>query len=151
MIGRLYRIDGGGKFYIGSTTQELKKRLKNHRSKSKETHRQLTPLYLHFNNIGWAAATITLIEEIEILNRVELLGMEDILVRNSLNDPNCLNKTCVIVTPEQKREQDREYGKIRRESQKERERERVRIWRQNNPEKWREQTKRYRLKKQASS
>jgi Uri superfamily endonuclease len=151
MIGRLYRIDGGGKFYIGSTTQELKKRLKNHRSKSKESRRQITPLYQHFNIIGWASATITLIEEVEILNRLELLGMEDKLVRNSLNDPNCLNKTCVIVTPEQKREHDREYGKIRRESQKERERERVRIWRQNNPDKWKEQTKRYRLKKQASS
>jgi hypothetical protein len=151
MIGRLYRIDGGGKFYIGSTTQELKKRLKNHRSKSKENHRKTTPLYEHFNTIGWVTATITLIKEVVILNRLELLGIEDILVRNSLNDPNCLNKICVIVTPEQKREQDREYGKIRRESQKERERERVRIWRQNNPEKWREQTKRYRLKKQASS
>jgi len=108
-------------------------------------------LYEHFNTIGWVTATITLIKEVVILNRLELLGIEDILVRNSLNDPNCLNKICVIVTPEQKREQDREYGKIRRESQKERERERVRIWRQNNPEKWREQTKRYRLKKQASS
>ena len=148
MIGRLYRIDGGGKFYIGSTTQELKKRLKNHRSKSKENHRKTTPLYEHFNTIGWSYAIITLIEEVEVFDRHELLGMEDILVRNSLNDPNCLNKTCVIVTPEQKREQDREYGKIRRENQKEREKERLRLWRQNNPEKWREQTKRYRLKKQ---
>lgn len=151
MIGRLYRIDGGGKFYIGSTIQELKKRLKNHRSKSKESHRQTTPLYEHFNTIGWVNALITLIEEIEILDRRELLEREDVIVRRSLKDPNCLNKTCVIVTQEQKREQDRAYGQSRRESRKEIEKERVRTWRQNNPDKWREQTKRYRLKRQERS
>jgi hypothetical protein len=148
MIGRLYRIDGGGKFYIGSTTQELKKRLKNHRSKSKENHRKSTPLYEHFNTIGWAAAVITLIEELEVLDRRELLKMEDIIVRKSLTDPTCLNKVCVVFTPEQKREKDKVYGKTRRELKKEGERERVKLWRQNNPDKWKEQTKRYRLKKQ---
>jgi predicted GIY-YIG superfamily endonuclease len=45
MIGRIYKISGGGKFYIGSTTQTLYKRFKNHRSKSKEEKRKNTPLY----------------------------------------------------------------------------------------------------------
>ena len=135
MIGRLYRIEGGGKFYIGSTTQELKKRLKNHRSKSKEPHRKTTPLYEHFNRIGWNNATIT------------LLKREDDLVRENLSDENCLNKTCVIVTSDQKKEYDKIYGAIRRSKNKESERERVKQWRIANPEKWREQTARYRQRK----
>jgi len=147
MIGRIYRIEGGGKFYIGSTTQELKKRLKNHRSKSKEKHRKTTPLYEHFNKIGWNNATITLISELEVDNRNDLLKKEDELVRENLSDENCLNKFCVTVTPEQKKEHDKIYGAIRRSKNKESERERVKQWRIANPEKWREQTARYRQRK----
>lgn len=147
MIGRLYRIEGGGKFYIGSTTQELKKRLKNHRSKSNEQHRKTTPLYEHFNRIGWKNATITLLSEIEVENRDELLKKEDDLVRENLSDENCLNKMCVVVTSDQKKEYDKIYGAIRRSKNKESERERVKQWRIANPEKWREQTARYRQRK----
>jgi predicted GIY-YIG superfamily endonuclease len=146
MIGRLYRIDGGGKFYIGSTTQDLKKRLKNHRSKSKEENRKTTPLYTHFNNIGWEHAVITTIRVVIITEKKQLLEEEDVLVRQCIINENCLNQIPVIVTREQRRENNRIYRAARRLETGSEDRERVKQWRIDNPEKWREQTARYRQK-----
>jgi Uri superfamily endonuclease len=149
MIGRLYRIEGGGKFYIGSTTQDLKKRLKNHRSKSQESHRKTTPLYDHFNKIGWNLAVITLVAELDVADRGELLLQEDQLIRQHMTDEKCLNKCHVKITPEERKERDKLCGIKRRLEKKEEDRERIKTWRALNPEKWREQTARYRKKKAA--
>jgi Uri superfamily endonuclease len=149
MIGRLYRIEGGGKFYIGSTTQDLKKRLKNHRSKSQESHRKTTPLYDHFNKIGWNLAVITLVAELDVADRGELLLQEDQLIRQHMTDEKCLNKCHVTITPEERKQKDKLCGIKRRSEKKEEDRERIKTWRALNPEKWREQTARYRKKKAA--
>ena len=147
MIGRIYKIDGGGKFYIGSTTQDLKTRLKNHRSKSKEISRQNTPLYIHFNLIGWEHASISVIHELEIADRVQLGLKEDEVIRENLHDERCLNKARVSITNEERKVRDSLYGKKRREKCKHEEKERVKTWRMLNPEKWKEQTRRYRQRK----
>ena len=147
MIGRIYRIDGGDKFYIGSTTQGLKIRLKNHRSKSKEISRQNTPLYSHFNMIGWEHALISIVQEFEVTDRKQLSLKEDEVVREHINDEKCLNKSRVNVTSDERKARDIAYGKKRREANKESEKERVKQWRLLNPDKWSEQSRRYRERK----
>lgn len=147
MIGRIYRLDGGGKFYIGSTTCDLKYRLKKHRSKSNENIAKNRQIYLHFKEVGWNNVTVSIIEEFEVNSRRDLLTKECEYIKNYLDDNTCLNKIRSIITPEEKKERDRKYGKIRREKNPEYERNRLKEWRKNNPEKWKEQYTRYNQKK----
>ena len=154
MIGRIYRIESNlddGKFYIGSTTQSLAMRLKNHRSKSKDPLRQKTPLYRHFNTIGWEHASIILLYEIEDTTKEVILDHEKEYIQASLADDKCLNKATPLITEEEKKEKDRQYGAKWREENKERDAERVRKWRAENPEKRKAQTARYRAKTKDAS
>ena len=150
MIGRIYKLEGGDKFYIGSTTQDIKKRFKNHKSKSKEPHRLNTPLYKWFNEIGWENITVTIIEEFNA-EKQEILKREDELIRLHIDNENCLNCNKVKITKDEKKESDKIYGKKRRQENPEYERLRLKEWRKNNPDKVREQTKRHNLKKSISS
>ena len=144
MKGLVYRFQcrQTGKFYIGSTTQDIKKRLKNHKSKAKEEHRKNTPLYSHVNLVGWNSIDVIIVFEEEFVSRTQLLQLEKDEIMKHLNDANCLNNNRPIRTSEEKKEQDKEYGKQRRIEQKEKERERVRKWRLDNPEKYAEQKRR---------
>jgi len=144
MIGRLYKIQStlDNSFYIGSTRQSLTMRLKNHRSKSKDPIRQNTPLYIYFNRVGWTHAQIELLAELENITDTELLGIEKAEITGALTDPNCLNKATPLRTPEDKKERDKEYGKVRREMKGDEERARVKKWRIDNPEKYAEQCRR---------
>lgn len=149
MIGRIYRIECNlnGKFYVGSTTQTLAKRLKNHRSKSKEECRKKTPLYACFNECGWDHASIRLISEHNDISNEQLLAIEKEEIIKCMDDPMCLNKSRPQRTPEELKTRSREYGRTHRENNKDKDRERVSQWRLMNPDKWKEQTKRYREKK----
>jgi hypothetical protein len=147
MIGRIYKIQGNDKFYIGSTTCDLKYRLKKHRSKSKEEVSINNPLYKYFRVIGWENASITLIKEVQINTKKELLEIEKSEILQVKHDLNCLNSNMPILTLEEKKKRDSEYSKLRRQANPERERERLQKWRKENPEKRREQTKREREKK----
>jgi hypothetical protein len=144
MIGRLYKISStvDESFYIGSTRQSLAMRLKNHRSKSKDPVRQKTPLYVYFNRVGWAHARIELLAEVDIITDLDLLGMEKAEISGVLTDPHCLNKATPLRTPEDKKQRDKEYGKLRRTTKGGDERARVKQWRLDNPEKYAEQCRR---------
>ena len=48
MLASIYRLEGSGKFYIGSTTLPLKKRLNKHKSKSKEDISKIDPYMFTF-------------------------------------------------------------------------------------------------------
>jgi len=150
MIGRIYRIESDidKRFYIGSTTQTLKKRFDNHKSKAKEECRKNTYLYVHFNECGWSHASISLVCEYDNITKEELLQHEKHEIERTRSEL-CLNKNRPMITPEDKKATDKEYGRIRRQQMKEHERERVRLWRLNNPDKRKEQTQRYRDKKKA--
>ena len=139
MLGRIYKLSGGGKFYIGSTTETLKGRLKHHRSRSNDSDRRQSELYIHFKNIGWEQAIIELIEEIEVETRKQLLERECIYIKESMKDPHCLNKNRPTRTTHEKKEQDKVISRKIRTENPERERSRVAEWRRNNPEKYREQ------------
>lgn len=147
MLGRIYKLEGGGKFYIGSTTCNLKYRLKKHRSKSKEQVSATIPVYVHFREIGWENATISLIEEFEMTSKPELLSRECTYIKQYIGTENCLNHNKPIITPEERKEQNRLYSKVRRKADPEHERARLQEWRKNNPDKRREQTKRYNERK----
>jgi hypothetical protein len=144
MIGRIYKIQStlDNSFYIGSTRQTLAMRLKNHRSKSKDPVRQKTPLYIYFNRVGWEYARIELLAEVEDISDNELLGIERAEITGVITDPNCLNKATPLRTPEEKRQRDKEYGKVRRILKGDEERTRVKQWRLDNPEKYAEQRRR---------
>ena len=147
MIGYIYKISGGNKFYIGSTTQPIKKRLKNHKSKSKEEKRRNIPLYSYFNEIGWNNAIIEIIHQQEFENKIDLLNYEKQLINQYKHDDNCLNKSIPIRTKEEKKENDELYGKNYRLTHKEQEREKLRRWRRDNHDKYLEQARRYRENK----
>lgn len=142
MIGRIYKISGGDKFYIGSTTQTLSMRLKNHRSKSKEYSRKDTPLYKHFNHIGWSSCSIELLVEDKFENKKALFETENVYICKHIGNQQCLNHSRPTITKEEKQQRDQIYGKKHREENKESDYQRVVEWRKNNPEKYAEQVKR---------
>lgn len=144
MKGVIYRLECSvsNKFYIGSTIHTLPYRLKKHRSTSKEADKKGSPLYTHFTEIGWAAARITQLYEVEFETRRDLLEFEREEIDKYLGNPLCLNHNRPLITPEEKKQKDVEYGKQRRLHNKEAERERVAEWRRNNPEKYAQQVAR---------
>lgn len=149
MIGKIYRLDGGGKFYIGSTTSDLKNRFKKHKCKSNEEIAKTRKVYIYFKEIGWDNVIISLIKEIEINDKKELLLVEKEELLKVKHNPNCLNTTLPMITIEEKKKRDSEYSKKRRQENPEREKERLQRWRKENPEKRKEQVLRERLKKES--
>lgn len=151
MLAKIYKLEGGGKFYIGSTTLSLKKRFNKHCSKSKEEISIKRPVYVHFRSINWDKTEIVLIKEVEFKDRRELLQIEKEYINKYMNDENCLNITRPIITEKEKKESAIEHGKKIRSQFKERERERLQRWRKENPEKWKLQYQRANAKKRKVS
>lgn len=147
MIGRIYKLEGGGKFYIGSTTCELNYRLKKHKSKSNELISKNRLLYLHFKEIGWNNANMILILEVEVNLRNELLKYEKDEIMKVINDPNCLNSILPITTIEERKKRNLDYDRQRRQKNPEKQRARLQKWREANPEKYKEQYSRHNAKK----
>lgn len=147
MIGRIYKLEALDKFYIGSTISNLETRFKKHKSKSNEDIAKNRKVYVCFKEIGWDNVKITLIKEVIISNRKELLAHEKGEIIKSINDENCLNSSLPLTTLEEKRKRDNEYSKKRRQENPERERERLQKWRTENPEKRRQQVIREHIKK----
>lgn len=149
MIGKIYKLECKitSKFYIGSTIHTLIYRLKKHRSTSKEENKMNSPLYTHFRNIGWDNATMILIKDAVFETRRDLLEIEKIEILKYLGQELCLNRNRPVTTVNEKKQMDKEQGKIRRQENKDHERDRVKQWRLDNPDKVKEQTKRYREKR----
>ena len=101
-----------------------------------------SPFYTHFRNVGWESADIRVLYEVEFDTRAQLLQAEKEEIIKHLDDESCLNHNRPCITREEKKQQDKEYGKQRRTEQKERERQRVIEWRKKNPEKYAEQCRR---------
>ena len=77
-----------GKIYIGSTTQQLSKRLAEHKNAAKL---KPSPVHRHFNTIGWDTVRIVLIETVTCINREQLVQREQHyidLLKPSLNGYN---------------------------------------------------------------
>jgi len=147
MLAKIYRLEGGGKFYIGFTTNSLNRRLNKHKSKSKEEISKNRPLYVYFRSLNWDGVRMILIKEVEVETRSDILQIEKLIIDEYKNDENCLNVTRPLITNDEKKQRDSEYGKKRRELFKEKERDRVKEWRHKNPEKWKKQYDRANAKK----
>ena len=139
------------KFYIGSTTHSLTYRLKKHRAASREPHRMNSPLYTHFREVGWDNAEMSTLFELEVETRNEMLASEKAEILKHIGSELCLNHNKPMITRDEKKASDVEYGRQRRKLNPEGERTRVSEWRLKNPDKYKEQTKRYRQKRLESS
>lgn len=144
MIGRVYllRCTETLKFYIGSTIHTLAYRLKKHRSTSKEEDKMNSPVYTHFRSIGWGTAEMTLLHELFIESKTQLLELEKAEILKHIGSELCLNHNRPLRTLEEKKQQDIDYGKLRRAIKRDDERARVKQWRLDNPEKRKEQVRR---------
>ena len=136
MIGRIYKLEGGEKFYIGSTTSSLNRRFIRHKSKSKEKISENRELYVHFRNINWENCTMTLLIEEKFESRKEMLQKECEEIKKYLDNDKCLNKNRPIITSDEKKLMNNEYAKIRRKTNPEKERKRLQEWRKKNPDKY---------------
>ena len=97
MSGRVYKLQcEDGHYYIGSTTQELKYRFFNHKTRAK--YHPDRKIYKHING-QWDKVSILLIEETDRMKE-----REDECIRAALDDPLCLNDYVVIRTDEDMRE-----------------------------------------------
>ncbi len=151
MIGKIYKLEGGDKFYIGSTMSELNERLKKHKSKSNENISKTRKVYCYFKEIGWNNVKIFLIKEVNISNRKDLLEYEKEEIVKYINNINCLNSILPITTIYEKKVKNAIYNRKRREDNPEKERHRLQTWRKNNPDKRRQQIIRERNKKESNS
>jgi hypothetical protein len=79
-----------------------------------------------------------------------LFDLECKYIRDLLIDDKCLNINRPVRTIEEKKEQDRQFGKKIRSERPDHERERVAEWRRKNPEKYRAQVERF-LEKQKNT
>ncbi len=139
------------KFYIGSTTCTLKERLKKHRSSANEVRKQNSPLYTHFREVGWENARLSVLSDVEVETRRDLLALERAEILRHIGSPLCLNHNRPIITHEEKKESDAVYGKKRRAELKDEERRRVTEWRKRNPEKRAEQARRSNVRQRLKS
>ena len=76
-------------FYIGSTTNQLSKRLYEHKRASMKAPQR--KVYKYFNSIGWDNVKIILIENISVQNRQELIREEYKVIEKFKDEPLCLN------------------------------------------------------------
>jgi hypothetical protein len=100
MIGRVYRLKCGDKYYIGSTVQKLNERFRSHKK-----HAKRNPYKCHnyFNENGWENVTVELLEENEFENRNALNKREGEYILPCINDENCLNCNIAGRTQEESR------------------------------------------------
>jgi hypothetical protein len=80
------------KFYIGSTVYPLESRFAYHTGeKVSAWNSRSSPLYKHFDPIGWHNITVTLLEKVNCLSREHLHIYETKYILEYINNKNCLN------------------------------------------------------------
>ena len=98
MKGKIYRLSNGDKHYYGSTTKDLKTRLKNHISNIEDEIHGTSSSIL-FDSVVYNVS-IDLMEEIEYENKDELLWLERWWIENN----ECVNQLMPIRTNEERKE-----------------------------------------------
>lgn len=146
MFGRIYRLSGGGRFYIGSTSLTLEERLREHKSFSTKMKSKQIPVYAHFTSLGWEGVSIELIRECDYETNRDLLKVEREELDKVRDDPLCLNKNRPYITREENRVRVKETAAKWNQEHKDRARERLQTWREANPEKVKEQRTRQKEK-----
>lgn len=122
---KIYKLQHeDGHFYIGSTYDDLRKRLNNHKSKS-----LLSPerkVYNHIHN-EWDKVRILLIEEFSCENREQLNKREDEHIQQHIRNPLCLNFKGAMLNVEKRKDTRKkcntEYYETRRDEIRQQQRE----------------------------
>ena len=138
---KIYKLQcNDGYFYIGSTCDELRKRLYYHKQDCKKQHRINTRVYKHINSVNWDNVTIILIEQFNCENKDELRMKENEYIQKELNNELCLNTNRSYRTSQddkddkkQWREENKDYMNIY-----------IKNWREQNKDRMREQSKKWR-------
>lgn len=86
--GKIYRIDVGDEYYIGSTCLTLPQRFSNHRQDRGRT----SMFYQKVRAVGIENCHMTLVEEYPCNSRAELSQREEYYVSVARKDPRCLNR-----------------------------------------------------------
>lgn len=86
--GKIYRIDVGDEYYIGSTCLTLPQRFSNHRQDRNRT----SVFYQKVRAVGIENCRMTLVEEYPCNSREELSKREEYWVGPARKDPLCLNR-----------------------------------------------------------
>lgn len=140
--GFVYKLSGGGKFYIGSTTLTPELRLAEHRSFSTKPASQRQPVYRHFTSIGWETVIVETLRQCEYTTKADLLQHEREEFDKVAADPQCLNVNRPLITAEELKHRVKETAAKWHQDHADLCRERLREWRTNNPEKVKEQRER---------
>lgn len=137
---KIYKIisNMGDEIYIGSTTQPLHKRFSKHKSdfkcwQNKKTN--YTSSFQLFEKFGIENCKIILIEEFPCENKDQLRAKEQFYIDSMI----CVNKYNSFLTPQKKKEQDKEYYELNKEKILEK----VKEYREKNKEKISELNKEY--------
>ena len=142
MKGYVYRLNGGDKFYIGSTSLTPEKRLGEHKSFSQKGVRRNIPVYVYFSTIGWENVTVETLKEFEYTSKKELLQYEREEYNKVAGNDACLNVNRPCITHEELKKQVKENASKWHQEHKEHCREKLNTWRKENPEKVKEQRER---------
>jgi hypothetical protein len=88
-----------GYYYIGSTVNDLRFRLKDHKHHSRQYPER--KIYKHINNLGWDNVEIKCLEPYNCSSREELLKKEDEYIKACEGDEFCLNNNQALQTEEE--------------------------------------------------
>ena len=88
-------------YYIGSTINDPRYRLNNHKQDSKKYPER--NVYTHINTIGWDNVQLQVVEAYPCNTKEELKLKEDEMIKDSLNDQYCLNHIRALVSSEERK------------------------------------------------
>jgi hypothetical protein len=111
--GKIYRlVCDDGHYYIGSTINQLKYRLSNHKQLSKDS---TTKVYQYINSVGWDTVNIKLIEDWPCGSKEALLEREAFYINELKDDTLCLNVNRCAVSKEERLENMKVYYETHKE------------------------------------
>lgn len=88
-------------YYIGSTINDPRYRLNNHKQDSKKYPDRY--VYSHINTLGWDNVQLQVAEAFPCNTKEELKLKEDEMIKQSLQDDYCLNHIRALVSPEERK------------------------------------------------
>ena len=140
-LGKIYKIVGNGKVYIGSTTRPLlSQRLAKHKNEYKRWKNEKYNYVTSFDCIDDPNCYIELVELCPCSCKDELLQCEGKWIRET----ECVNKVIPNgITIAQKKEHTKEYDKQYRETNKDKIKERKKEYYETNKDKINEKNKEY--------
>lgn len=136
--GKIYRIVGGDKVYIGSTTQTLNARFRGHRNHYKsfqDCREYKVMVYEIFEEVGVEECSIELVEDFPCSSKRELEERE----RYWIETMECVNKCLPVRTQEDLLKYQKEY----RDNHKDERAEKNKEWREANREELLQKKKEY--------